>query len=160
MGGGTLQPQTFFVYIASLIFAIVAYIIPKKMKLYEIYATSLFATLFGLLVDTVLAVKYKFYVLDKSGIQIPPLIGQVILYWSTSIILLNFFPFGKQIKWKVVYILCFTLLTVAFEFISFKIGLIKYNEWNIWYSALSYPFLIYFLVLHYKFFQWLVARTL
>lgn len=160
MGRGDIAPTNFFVYIASFIFALVAYIIPKKMKLYEIYATSLFATLFGLLVDTVLAVKYKFYVLDKTGIQIPPLIGQVILYWSTSIILLNFFPFGKQIKWKVVYILCFTLLTVAFEFISFKFGLIKYNEWKIWYSALCYPFLIYFLVLHYKFFQWLVVRTL
>jgi len=158
-GGFILEPQTVFVYIASFILALIAYIIPKKMKLYEIYATSLFATLFGLLVDTVLAVKYKLYVLDKSGIQIPPLIGQVILYFATSIIILNFFPFEKPIKSKVIYTLCFSLLTVAFEFISFKFGFIKYNEWKIWYSALCYPFLIYFLVLHYKFFQWLVKRT-
>ncbi|MGP4040931.1 CBO0543 family protein [Gracilibacillus sp. D59] len=155
-----MEPQTIFVYIASLILALCAYIIPKKMKLYEIYATSLFATTFGLLVDTVLAVKYKLYVLDKSGIQLPPLIGQVILYSATSIILLNFFPFDKSIKWKVVYILCFALLAVAFEFISFKFGFIKYNEWKIWYSALCYPFLIYFLVLHYKFFKWLVKRPI
>nr|WP_263323538.1 CBO0543 family protein [Neobacillus sp. Marseille-Q6967] len=154
-----MEPQTIFVYIASFIFALVAYIIPKKMKPYEIYATSLFATLFGLLVDTVIAVKYKLYVLDKPGIQIPPLVGQVVLYAATSIILLNLFPFDRPIKWKMLHILCFTLLAVAFESISLKFGFIKYNEWKIWYSTLIYPFLIYFLVLHYKFFQWLVKRT-
>ncbi|SET46736.1 hypothetical protein SAMN05216389_1126 [Oceanobacillus limi] len=154
-----MEPQTIFVYVASLVLALLAFLTPKKMKPYEIYATTLFATLFGLLVDTVLAVKYKLYILDKPGVQIPPLIGQVILYSSTSIILLNLFPFGKSIKRKVVYILCFTLLTLAFEYISFKIGFIKYNEWKIWYSALCYPFLIYFLVLHFTFFQWLVKRN-
>ncbi|MDQ1143916.1 CBS domain containing-hemolysin-like protein [Bacillus sp. SORGH_AS 510] len=154
-----MQPQTIFVFIASFIFALVAYIIPKKMKPYEIYSTALFATLFGLLVDTVIAVKYKLYVLDKPGIQIPPLIGQVVLYSTTSIILLNLYPFDKSKKWKIVYILCFTLLTVVFEYISFLFGFIKYYNWSIWYSALCYPFLIYFLVLHYKFFQWLVNRT-
>jgi len=155
-----MEPQTIFVYIASFIFVLVALIIPKKMKLFEIYVTSLFATFFGLFVDTILAVKYRLYVLDKPGVQIPPLVGQVILYSTTSIIVLNLFPFGKPIKWKVVFILCFTLLTVLFEFISFKFGFIKYNEWKIWYSAICYPFLIYFLVLHYKLFLWMVKRTL
>lgn len=135
-----MEPQTIFVYIASFIFVLVALIIPKKMKLFEIYVTSLFATFFGLFVDTILAVKYRLYVLDKPGVQIPPLVGQVILYSTTSIIVLNLFPFGKPIKWKVVFILCFTLLTVLFEFISFKFGFIKYNEWKIWYSAICYPF--------------------
>ena len=129
------------------------------MKLYEIYATSVFATAFGLIVDSVIAVKYKLYVLDKPGIQIPPLIGQVVLYSTTSIILLNFYPYDKPFKWKAVYIFCFTLITVGFEFLSFQFGFIKYYEWNIWYSALSYPFLIYFLLIHYKFFQWLVKRS-
>lgn len=129
------------------------------MKLYEIYATSVFAAAFGLIVDSVFAVKYKLYVLDKPGIQIPPLIGQVVLYSATSIILLNFYPYDKPLKWKAIYIFCFTLTTVAFEYLSYQFGFIKYNEWNIWYSALSYPFLIYFLVLHYKFFQWLVKRS-
>ncbi|OLS40699.1 hypothetical protein BTR25_07315 [Bacillus sp. MRMR6] len=155
-----MEPQTIFVYTTSIVFVLVAYKIPKKMKLYEMYATSIFATLFGLLVDTVLAVKYKLYILDKPGIQIPPLVGQVIFYFTTSIILLNLFPFNKPVKWKLVYILCFSFLTVAFEFISYKFGLIKYNEWKIWYSALCYPFLILFLLLNFRFFQWLVRRSL
>ena len=154
-----MEPQTVFVYIASFILVLVAYIIPKKVKLYEIYVTSLFSTLFGLLVDTVIAVKYQLYVLDKPGIQIPPLIGQVVLYAATNIILLNLYPFNKPIKWRLIFIFCFSLLTIVFELISYKFGFIKYNEWKIWYSALCYPFLIYFLVLHYKFFQWLVKRT-
>lgn len=129
------------------------------MKAYEIYVTSLFATVFGLLVDIVLATKYELYLLDEPGIQIPPLIGQIALYFSASIITLNFFPFKKSFKWKIANILCLTIFVMAFEFLSFRVGFIKYNEWNMWYSALCYPFLIYFLVLHYRFFQWLVKRS-
>lgn len=154
-----MEPETIFITISSFLFALVAYIIPKKMKPYEIYATSLFATLFGLFVDTILAVKYKLYVLDQPGIQIPALIGQVVLYYATNVILLNTFPYEKLIKWKVLHILCFTILAVAFEVISYKFGFIKYNEWKMWYSALSYPFLIYLLVLHFSFFQWLVRKN-
>jgi hypothetical protein len=158
LGDWLLEPQTIFVLISSLVFSIVAYVIPKKMKHYEIYATSLFAALFGLFVDSILAIKYKFYVLDEPGIQIPPLIGQVVLYSTTSIILLNLFPYERPAIWRLAYILTFALLAVAFELLSFRFGFIKYNEWKIWYSALSYPFLIYLLVLQYRFFQWLVKR--
>ncbi|MFS0862589.1 CBO0543 family protein [Fredinandcohnia sp. 179-A 10B2 NHS] len=153
-----MEPVTIFVSISSFLFALVAYIMPKKMKPYEIYATSLFATLFGLFVDTILAVKYKLYVLDQPGIQIPALIGQVVLYYATNVIILNSFPYEKSVKWKVIHIVCFTSLAITFEIISNEFGFIKYNEWNIWYSALSYPFLIYFLVLHFSFFKWLVNR--
>jgi hypothetical protein len=157
--GTVMEPQTLFVYISSFIFLLVAYNIPKKMKPYQIYVTTIFAIAFGLLVDTILAVKYKFYVLDKPGVQIPPLIGQVILYGTTSVILLNLYPFNKSKKRKMVFIVCFTLITIVFEFLSYKAGFIKYNEWKMWYSALCYPFLIYFLILHYHFFKWLVERT-
>ncbi|CAM3862275.1 CBO0543 family protein [Mesobacillus thioparans] len=153
-----VEAQTIFVLISSFILALVAYMIPKKMKKYEIYATSIFAALFGLLVDTVLAIKYKFYVLDQPGVQIPPLVGQVILYSATSIILLNLYPYDKSIKSRVVYILTFAILAIAFELLSLHFGFIKYREWKLWYSALCYPFLICFLVLHYRFFQWLVKR--
>lgn len=153
-----METQTIFVSISSFIFALVAYIIPKKMKMYEIYATSIFAALFGLLVDTVLAIKYKFYVLDQPGVQIPPLVGQVILYSATNIILLNLYPYNRSIIWRILYIFIFALLTIAFEWLCFHFGFIKYYEWKPWYSALSYPFLSYFLVLHYRFFQWLVKR--
>lgn len=155
-----MEPQTVFVFVACLIFAAVAYTIPKKIKTYELYATSLFAALFGLFVDSILAVKYKFYVLDEPGIQFPPLIGQVVLYSTASIIVLNFYPYDKPLKWKLIYILSVTLLTVAFEYISFKFGFIKYNEWKIWYSAISYPFLTYFLVFHFRLFQWVVRRSI
>lgn len=155
-----MEPQTLFVYIASFIFLLVAYIIPKKMKPYQIYVNTIFAIGFGLLVDTILAVKYKLYVLDKPGVQIPPLIGQVILYGTTSTILLNLYPFNKSKKRKFVFILYFTLITIVFEFVSYKAGFIKYNEWKMWYYALCYPFLIYFLIRHYYFFKWLVERTL
>ncbi len=159
-GGWAIKSQTIFMYISCFIFVLTAYKIPKKMKPYEIYVTSLFAVLFGLIVDLVLAVKYKLYVLDDPGIQINPLIGQVVLYWTASIITLNLYPFDQSKTKKFIYVSILTLLTVAFELLSSLFGFIKYNEWKIWYSVLCYPFLIMFLVLHFKLFQRLVNRSL
>lgn len=151
-----MESETIFVYVSSIIFVVVAFIIPKKMKAYEIYVTTIFAVLFGLLVDIVLAVKYKLYVLDKPGVQIPTLVGQVILYATASIMTLNLYPYQKSKTTKIIYILLVTVVTLAYEYLAFIYGFIKYNEWKIWYSALCYPFLIYFLVLHYRFFQRIV----
>jgi hypothetical protein len=159
MGGNAMDLPTIFVIITSVGIILVAYLIPKKLKRYELYATSLFAIAFGLLVDTVLAVKYKLYILDDPGVQIPPLIGQVILYAGTNIMVLNLYPFDKPIIWRVIHIVGFTIFALLFEFISFKVGFIKYNEWNLWYSALCYPFLTYLLVWHYTFFRKMVSRN-
>lgn len=159
-GGVLLELQTIFVYIVSILFLLIAYIIPKKINLSEIHATSLFATVVGLIVDTILAVKYKFYVLDKEGVQIPPLIGQIILYYVGSLIILNYFPFNRSKLRKVAYILFCSLVAVLFELICYQFKFIKYNEWNIGYSALCYPFIIIFFTLHYKFFRWLANRNL
>lgn len=154
-----MEPHLIFLVIASLILIIIAYFIPKKLKLYEIYTTSTFAALFGLFVDSILAVKYKFYVLDKAGIQIPALIGQVILYSTTSVIILNTFPYNKTIKYKIIHVISYSMLTVIFEALAWKFGFIKYNEWKIWYSAVCYPFLILLLIYHYKFYRCLVERS-
>lgn len=70
---------------------------------------------------TILAVKYKFY--DKERVQISPLIGQVLLYSTVSTIILIAFPYHKPIA-------------NLFEAIASKFGFIKYNEWEIQYSAL------------------------
>lgn len=102
-----MEPHLIFMIVSSLVLTAIAYFIPKKMKRYEIYTTATFAILFGLIVDTILAVKYKFYVLDQAGVQIPPLIGQVFLYSSASIIILNTFPYHKPIKYKILCVIFF-----------------------------------------------------
>ncbi|ASK64080.1 hypothetical protein CFK37_18930 [Virgibacillus phasianinus] len=155
-----MEPQLTFMIVACLVLITIAYFIPKKMKWYEIYTTAVFMTLFGLIVDTVLAVKYKFYVLDQEGVQIPALIGQILLYSSSTIIILNAFPYHKSKKSKLIYVICFSILSIIFEFIAVQFGFIKYNEWRIWYSALCYPFIISFVILHFRFFKWLVKRSI
>lgn len=155
-----VEPQNIFITISCVVFACIAFIIPKKIKLYENYATASFAVLFGLIVDTVLAVKYELYVLDSVGIQIPALIGQIVLYAATSIIILNTFPYQQSSKKKIIYIIFATIVTLMFEALSYKFGFIKYNGWKFLYSAISYPFLIPFLVIHLNFFRWIVRRSL
>ncbi|WP_062353490.1 CBO0543 family protein [Bacillus kwashiorkori] len=152
-----MEPQIIFMYISCIVIGLVAFIIPKKIKRQEMYATSLFAILLGLIIDIV-AERFKIYVLDKPGIQINALIGQILLYSATNIILLNLFPFNKSVKQKFLYILLFTFVTVAFELLSYKFGFIKYYQWNIWYSIIAYPFLICLVILHYRFFQKLLKK--
>lgn len=154
-----MEPKTIFMIVGSTALVLAAYLIPKKMQPYEIYVNAIFATLFGLIVDAVLGGRYQLYVLYSTGIQLAVLIAQVVMYASANIILLNYYPFDKSKKSKAIYILCFTLGTVAFEFISLKVGFIKYFSWKLWYSAICYPFLIYFLALQHRFFQWLMKRT-
>lgn len=155
-----MEIQTIFVYIASLVFAVVAYIIPKRIKTYELYATGLFTTVLGLVVDLLLAMKYKLYVLDKPGVQIPPLIGQVVLYFTGCVILLNFYPYQKTIKWKIAYVLFCSFLVTIFEYLCFRFQFMNYYEWSIWYSALCYPFIICLFLIHHKIFQRLVSQSM
>lgn len=119
-----METQNIFLTIACILFIFISYIIPKKLKHYENYATALFAVVLGLFVDSILAVKYKLYVLDKVGIQIPALIGQVVLYATASTIILNTFPYDQPSKKKVIYIILATIATIIFEFLAYKFDFI------------------------------------
>lgn len=153
-----MEPQILFSIISCLAFSTVACFIPKRIKRYEQYTTAVFATALGLVVDMILAVKLKLYVLDKPGVQYTPLIAQIVLYFTSSIIVLNFFPFNKSILRKLAYVSGATALTLLFEAAAYMTGFIKYYKWSIGYSALCYPFLILLLVGHHRFFQWLSRR--
>jgi hypothetical protein len=148
-----------FMIIACIILVSAAFFIPKRLKKYELYATVAFATALGFVADTVLALKYKFYTLSEEGVQLGPIFGQILLYSSANILVLNYFPYKKSLKYKVAYIIAVTILTLLFEVIASMFGFIRYNEWNIWYSALSYPILTVIIILNLLIFQRMVKQN-
>jgi hypothetical protein len=48
----------------------------------------------------------------------------------------------KTIKSKMWYVLGWTIYSVMYEWIFVESGLMYYNGWKLWYSALCYPFII------------------
>lgn len=155
-----MKSDLIFMILASITLILIAFFIPKRLKKQELYATSAFATTLGFVVDTILALKYKLYTLSEEGVQLGPIFGQIFLYISANIIVLNFFPYNKSLKSQGVYIMVITILTLLLEVIASRYGFIRYNEWKLLYSALSYPFLIIILVLNLKFFQRLSSYAL
>lgn len=147
-----------FMIFFCLILVSIAIFMPKKIKRAELYATSAFAVALGLSVDSILALKYKFYTLLGEGVQWGPLFGQIILYASANMIILNYFPYHRSLLRKIIFIIVITAITVIFELLSKITGFIRYNEWNIWYSSLLYPFLILLLVWNMNIFRMLVRK--
>jgi len=121
---------------------------PKKITAREIYTTSIFAVLFNLLTDLYLDVKYDWYSYFEIGVQwvyIPLIFG---LFPALSVIFLSQYPFSKKMRYKVYYIMAWTLFGVVYEWLSIKTGMLYHNGWTILYSAVSYPIILIILVIN------------
>lgn len=128
-----------------MIFNLVARFVPKNLTRDEMYATSLFAVNFELLVNVFLDIKYDFYGYFGPGVDWFTLLPIFGIYPASNIIFLNYYPFsGVNIK-RVLYIAGWVLFTIVYEWSSVQAGWFYYNGWRLWYSALCYP-VIYFLL--------------
>lgn len=78
------------VFLAFLIFNIIAYLIPKKLNKIEIYSTSIFAYAFGLTVDLILDLHYGLYGYFKEGFQWSGLLAMLLYFPCINILFLNF----------------------------------------------------------------------
>lgn len=129
-----------------MVFNLIAFLTPKRLTNREIYTTSTFAVLFNLLADLYFDVKYDWYSYFETGVQwayIPLIFG---LFPALSIIFLSNYPFSKKMRYKVYYILGWTLFGVIYEWASIKVGMLYHDGWGLWYSALSYPIIFIILV--------------
>ena len=133
--------MTFF-FISVVIFNLVAILIPKRMTPQEIYSTILFALVLDFTVDIVLNLKYDFYGYFNKGVDFMGFVLVFGLYPAGSTIILNYFPFTKGIKAKVVYILAWSAFLVLFEWAFDKAGYFYHHQWRLWHSALAYPIIL------------------
>lgn len=131
-----------FVITSIVLLNVIAIIIPKKIAMIEVYSISLFVLTFGLTIDINLDLKYNFYGHFNIG---PDPLGFLTIfgiYPSSNIIMLNYFPYQKHLKVKILYILIASGAYLFYEWLSLKSGSFYYTVWKLWYSALCYPVLI------------------
>lgn len=124
---------------------------PKHLSRIEIYATSFFALAFGRTVDSFLDIKLNLYGYIIEGLQYKELKAQFLIYPAISTLFLNYFPFTKSIKMKLLYIVCWYLFSIGFEWISLQTSFFYYTTWKLWYSSLIYPILFFILASNLKF---------
>lgn len=143
-----LECMTFIVISVIIMFAFV-YFMPKKLSRIEMYTTSLFAVLFAILTDLYLDVKYHLYWYITKEVEWRWMIILLGGKPPVNLIFLNFFPFHSRWSRKTIYILFWALFLTLFELGTVHIGkVLHYGEWNIWLSALLYPFILLILYLN------------
>ena len=144
--------------LSVVIFNLVAWFIPKKIKRDEMLTTSLFALQLEAEADIYLDLKYHLYGYFDYGpdwLALVPIYG---IFPAANIIFLNYYPYsGSTIK-KVLYIVLCSLLTTIYEWSAVKAGWFFYSGWKIWYSLLCYLLIYVLLVKFLDLVKWLKAK--
>lgn len=97
---------------------------------------------FELLANTYIDLKYDLYGFFEKG----PTWGTMALifglYPAGNAIILNFYPYNKRWFVKVLYVVIIDVLCILYEKMAIHFGVMYYNGWKWWYSALSYLFIV------------------
>jgi hypothetical protein len=124
---------------------------PKRLTLAEYYITSLFAFLLNATADFSLNLQHDYYGYFKEGVDIEGYLIVYVIGPCINILYLNFFPRTRGIGPQVLYLLVWCLFSIAYEvYVALPNGMIYYNKWKWWYSAIAYPLLFFILAAHWS----------
>jgi hypothetical protein len=101
--------------------------------------------------DLILDMHYHFYGYFEKGFQWLGLLGIILYFPSISLLFLNHYPLEKKILKKIIYILCWTIFSIIFEWVCLQTGYFYYNGWKLWYSGALYPIIFIVLVINMRF---------
>ncbi|WP_053365225.1 CBO0543 family protein [Bacillus sp. FJAT-27245] len=136
--------------IVSIISIVCVLVIPKRLSVLEMYTTSLFASLFGVVTDLYLGVKLNLYGFLDKRINWEYILILLFVYPAANILYLNFYPHSGGFFKKTFYIIFCTCLVGGAEYISIHTHTFYYRGWEIWYSLLAYPLIFSILALNLK----------
>lgn len=136
-----------------------AIFMPKKVALWEILIASIFVYAMDLFIIQIFEVKYESFAYMGKGIQWSAVIIEAIIYPAVNAIFVNYFPYHKEFKKKLLYIIIAAIVFTFGEYLFLIVGFIKYYNWKLIYSALVYPFLGVILILNQIMFRKLVYKA-
>ncbi|MED4116875.1 hypothetical protein P4661_29005 [Priestia megaterium] len=146
------------IFICFIIFNLLAFFVPKKLTPIEIYATSFFAYAYGMTTDVILDLHYNLYGYFQEGFQWLSLLAITMYFPSISFLFLNFYPFTKNSRKKLGYILSWTIFSVVFEWFAVKTDFFYYNGWNLLYSTMVYPVIFLVLLVNVKIVRSIITK--
>ncbi|RIW27648.1 hypothetical protein D3H55_22660 [Bacillus salacetis] len=136
-----------------------AWKIPKQLSRLEMYSCSLFSIYLALLTDSLLGGRYKLYAYFKPGVELMDYAAALGIYPAVAILFLNLFPFKKQMKWKLLYILGWTVFSLIYEWASAGLSsFFTYSCWKTIYSVPIYPLLFIVQLFNYHIVKKLISH--
>lgn len=108
------------VYIFFITLNFISYFVPKRLYKIELYSTTLFALLFGIIADLILDLHYNLYGYFDGGFQWKGLLGEFLYFIPISILFLNYYPLYKPHKNQIFYILSWSVISTLLEWLILK----------------------------------------
>ncbi|MFC0334436.1 hypothetical protein ACFOLF_24185 [Paenibacillus sepulcri] len=135
--------------IATILAILVVWFMPKRLTRQEMYCTWLFMVVATRTADQLLDLYFKLYNQLGPGVEWQAVVLQSIFPGAVGILILNFMP--ESSRHFFYYLIGWTLLSVAFEWLTLRVGYLTYIHWLLWYSAGVYIIGIILLRLHLSF---------
>ena len=96
---------------------------------------------------------YGFF--EPYFIEAKTLLIMLGIYPAATMLIINWYPFNRPLINRLHYILCWSVFSTLYEWVFLKMGFLYHKNWNIWLSAISYPFLYALLIGNLKLIRWL-----
>ena len=144
----------FLLYTSTIVFNVIAYKFVKGMSANKVVHIWLFTISLQLLYDTFIDLKYHGYWYLTQGIDYLAFPAYTLLIPPINVLFLEYFPFGRSMKGKTLYIIIWTILLLLYEMLVNlppPWGYFHYGWWKFWYSCFMDPILLLILIGFYKF---------
>jgi len=141
--------------ISIIIFNVIAFSANKHLTKSQIVQMWTFTIAFQSLVDMFVGVKYKGYWYFSRDIDLLYLLPITVLIPPINMLFINWYPFKASLTKKTLYFIYWLIFMLSYELLILlpaPWGYFNYGWWNLLYSAIVYPLLL-FLVL--KFYKWI-----
>lgn len=148
--------------VSVIIFNLIAFKVNKRLTASQIVHIWTFTTAFQNLFDLIVEFKFHGYWYFSSGVDWIGLIPRTILIPPVNIIFLNFFPFGKSLMKRAVFLSIFVAGILIYELATLlpqPWGYFHYGWWELEYSLIVDPIILLFLIWFYKWVVRLESKT-
>ncbi|ULT54448.1 hypothetical protein L1999_14825 [Neobacillus drentensis] len=141
--------------IALIIFNGIALKIKKRLSLIQMYHIWTFTIAFQTVFDVYIDFKYHGYWYFSKGVDWKSFIA-IFLVPPVNVVYLNFFPYKKALRKKILYLTSWEIVLLLYEAITLlpePWGFFHYGWWTLWHSLIINPILLMILLGYYK---WMV----
>lgn len=144
-----------FLYVSVAAFNLIAILMRKGLAPVEYYCTIFFGLFTSGIVDRFTDKYDIYYFFDPYFIDAKTLWVVFGIYPAAAMMIVNWYPYHANRYKQFLYLLGWAAFSTLFEWSFLKAGYLHYHHWELWYSAVSYPFLYYLLILNLRFLRWL-----
>ncbi|KHD84729.1 hypothetical protein [Heyndrickxia ginsengihumi] len=139
--------------LSIFIFNWIAFTMNKRLTTNQTVHIWCFTNAFQMTFDLFVEFKYYGYWYFTKKIEWLGQLPHLLIVPPVNIIFLNWYPFRKKLRKRILYILLWSIGLICYELtvlLPEPFGYFHYGWWKIWYTVILDPILLVILVLFYK----------